>query len=132
MKLTLINKCNFTDVFIDCDAAPDCGSNGKQPRKKVGHFRAQYRNSHWNDEYCPCRNELKDKTLMTESLEVLSELEKMFSDLNELRDYCKSGNAEKIGDEEYNCYYNGEYGNYWIRLNTWSDDYNIYCHIYIK
>lgn len=132
MKLTLTKTCNFTDVFIDCHAAPDCDSNVEQPRKKVGHYRALYRKSCWNDEYCPCRNELKDKTLMTESLEVLSELKKMFPDLNELRDYCKSGNAEKIGDEEYNCYYNGEYGNYWIRLNTWNDDYNIYCHIYVK
>ena len=132
--MELIKKCNFGNVFEKSRLAPapDSDSSGEQPLKKVGHYRADFSNGRWNDKYFPCRNELKDKILMTESLGVLIELEKMFPNLEALRSFCEQGNAEKIGDEEYNCYYNGQYANYWIRLNTWDNDYNIYCHVYTK
>lgn len=133
--MELLKKCSFSEVFDkeNLAPAPDSLNSARQPVKKMGHFRIIYDyGTTWSSQYIPCRNELKTHELVEESMSCLKKLEERFSSLEELREFCEQGHAEKVGEQEYNCYIEGRYGNYWLRFNTWKHDYNIYCHVFTK
>lgn len=124
--------CDFSDVFDDCAIIPSSLSGIPQPRKKVGHYRADYDGRQWWTTYFPANQELITELLKQECLKVMMELQERFPDLETLRRFCWDGNAVKVSDTEYSCYINEIYGNYWIRLITRNHDYNIYCNIFRK
>lgn len=127
--------CPFPEMFEDLDDAegPGCGD----PRRKIGHIRADYDGyrwwntvyaSHWNLATAAVKAEMDctyDALTASDALR----------DLNTLRRFCWSHPEAQAGSglgDKFNFYLAGKTCDFWLRLITREKDYNLYLHAYAR
>ena len=131
----LLTECPFSEVFEDMETVEGCSF--PVPRRKIGHFRADYDGWRWYNTVWPCHKALATPEVCAEIDRVYDELiaPGALKDLAALRKFCADhmdACISKEYEDEFSFYYVGERCNFWIRLITRRRDYNMYLNAYIK
>ena len=130
----LTTDCTFSHLFEDTEI-PERYIY-PEPKRKIGHVRADYNGWRWWYTYWSCHEELATAAAKYEAASVYNALiaDDAFSDLATLRRFCQSyPNARVDGaDDEFNFYLTGDACYYWIRLITRQGDYNMYLNFYTR
>ena len=127
--------CPFSKVFEDVDDADSYGPG--EPRRKIGHIRADYDDFRWWNTFWGCHCDLATPKMANEidqTYEALTAKDALHN-LNALRRFCWSHPEAQAGpeaDEEFNFYLVGETCDFWVRLITREKDYNMYLNAYAK
>lgn len=105
--------------------------------QKIGHMRADYSNGRWYNTVWPCHDELCTPEIAKEIDTVYDQLigNDGFPDLCALKQFCYSHPEAAVGEQdqdEFNFYYIGKLCDYWIRLITRNNDYNMYLNAFSK
>ena len=129
MKITnLKDKLNknlpFNDVWITKD---DTG----YPKSELGYIRADHDGYRWHNTCWSAHRDLGTDKLIAEFDAVYDAFTRSFKDLSAMAKWC-GDNAREVSYDEFNAYYVGEYGCYWLRMITRRRDYNLYLHCYSK
>jgi len=138
MAPELLTICSFDDVWDTVAKGKDSINSLEVPEKKVGHMRADHDGYRWHVDYMPCNEHLKTPEIREEMNTIGAYLvEDLFEGkegLRKLFDYCATHEEAAVapGKKEYNFYINGKCANFWLRLNAWEHDYQIYLHTFIK
>lgn len=127
--------CPFPKVFEDLE--PSGSLRGGDPRRKIGHIRADYDghrwwNTIWSSHWDLATAEMKAE--MDRTYEALT-ASGALCDLNTLRRFCWShpeAQHSPEADDEFNFYLVGETCDFWVRLVTREKDYNMYLNAYAK
>ena len=132
-KLTTV--CPFPEVFEDLE--PDGAAHEGDPRRKIGHIRADFDKHRWWNTVWPSHWDLATdgvKAEMGRTYDALTANDAL-RDLNALRRFCwslpEAQSAPEVGDE-FNFYLVGETCDFWVRLITRDKDYNMYLNAYAK
>ena len=131
----LMTDCPFGDVFED--TACLCGSIRPEPRRKIGHLRADHDGFRWWSTWWPCHPELMGKSRSREINDTFDSLisRGAFPGLNSLCRFCGAHPEACAGPmcpDEFNFFLVGSRCYYWLRLITREKDYNMYLHCYTK
>lgn len=105
-----------------------------RPNSEVGYIRADHDGWRWWNTVWPIHKELETPELLAEFDAVYNAFTQEFANLNEVGRFCQKS-AEAVGTDrgvEYNAYLMGEYGFYWLRMNTRKKEYNLYLHCYSR
>lgn len=127
--------CFFQKAFDDLD---DTDGPGKgDPRRKIGHIRADYDNYRWWNTAWASHWDLATPEVKAEMDRIYKALtaNDALHNLNVLRRFCWSHPEAQAGpdaDEEFNFYLVGETCDFWVRLITREKDYNMYLNAYAK
>lgn len=138
MIVELLTICNFDEVWETKAKGRDDISSSEQPAQKVGHLRADHDRYKWWPNYFPCNEHLKTPEVKSEMESVcaylINDLFEGKDGLNKLFTFCDNHPAAEVKPDsnEYNFYVNGEYANFWVRLNKRHKDYNLYVHTFTK
>lgn len=133
IKDKLLVKCPFVHTMEQLETV-----DGREIFKlKIGHIRADYANGRWYNTVWPCHDELCTSEIAKEIDSIYEELigSKCFPDLMALKQFCYSHPEAAVGEQdqdEYNFYLIGEYCDFWLRLITRNNDYNLYLSAFIK
>ena len=131
----LLIKCPFPEVFEDTETVEGCSF--PEPRRKIGHIRADYDGWRWYNTVWPCHRALATQ-------KVCKEIDRVYDartapdalkDLTMLRKFCgehADACIAKENKDEFSFYYVGKLCVFWIRLITRKGDYNMYLNAYIK
>ena len=131
----LLIKCPFPEVFEDTETVEGCSF--PEPRRKIGHIRADYDGWRWYNTVWPCHEALATKEVCKEIDHVYEALTapealKNFGVLQKFcADHMDACISKEYGDE-FCFYYVGTLCAFWIRLITREKDYNMYLNAYIK
>lgn len=131
----LLIKCPFPEVFEDTETIEGCSF--PEPRRKIGHIRADYDGWRWYNTVWPCHRVLATQEVCKEIDRVYDALTApdALKDLTTLRKFCGEhidACIAKENEDEFSFYYVGELCAFWIRLITRKGDYNMYLNAYIK
>lgn len=132
-ELTTI--CPFPEAFEDVDDTEGPGEG--LPRRKIGYIRADYDNYRWWNTVWPIHWELATdevKLEMDRTYEMLTAGDALHN-LDALRRFCwahPEARASEESDDEFNFYLVGEACDFWVRLITRDEDYNLYLSAYAK
>lgn len=131
----LLIKCPFPEVFEDTETIEGCSF--PEPRRKIGHIRADYDGWRWYNTVWPCHRALATQEICKEIDRVYDALTapNALKDLTTLRKFCGEHTDACIAKEnkdEFSFYYVGELCVFWIRLITRKGDYNMYLNAYTK
>ena len=131
----LLIKCPFPEVFEDTETVEGCSF--PEPRRKIGHIRADYDGWRWYNTVWPCHRALATQEICKEIDRVYDALTapNALKDLTTLRKFCGEHTDACIAKEnkdEFSFYYVGELCVFWIRLVTRKGDYNMYLNAYTK
>lgn len=127
--------CPFPKVFEDVDDTD--GPSKGEPRRKIGHIRADYDNYRWWNTAWGSHWDLATTQVKAEidhTYEALTANDAL-RDLNALRRFCwthPEARCSPLADDEFNFYLLGESCDFWVRLITREQDYNLYLHAYAK
>lgn len=127
-KLTTI--CPFPEAYEDVDTTDE-------PRRKIGHIRADYDNYRWWNTVWPSHWELATEEIKAEmghTYDALTAGDALHS-LDALRRFCwahPEAQVTKSSGDEFNFYLVGEACDFWVRLITREKDYNLYLSAYVK
>ena len=131
-KLTV--ECPFAEVFEDTGKT----EHGilAYPRSKIGHIRADHDGWRWWNTIWPCHDELATMEMRREidaTYDALTGMDAL-CDLPTLTRFCLTHPEAQVRSSgtEYNFYLEGDLCNYWLRLITRRNDYNLYLNAYIK
>ena len=117
----LLIKCPFPEVFEDTETVEGCSF--PEPRRKIGHIRADYDGWRWYNTVWPCHRALATQKVCKEIDRVYDALTApdALKDLTMLRKFCGEHAAACIAKEnkdEFSFYYVGKLCVFWIRLIT--------------
>ncbi len=132
-KLKMV--CPFPEVFEDLE--PDGTPHEGDPRRKIGHIRADYDKYRWWNTVWPSHWDLATdevKTEMGRTYDALTASDAL-CDLNALRHFCwlhPEAQVRPEVDDDFNFYLVGETCDFWVRLITRNKDYNMYLNVYAK
>lgn len=132
-KLKMV--CPFPEAFEDVE--PIESPHRDDPRRKIGHIRADYNGYRWWNTVWPSHWDLateKVKAEMDRTYEALTASDAL-CDLNALRHFCwlhPEAQVRPEADDDFNFYLVGETCNFWVRLITRDKDYNMYLSAYTK
>ena len=131
----LLIKCPFPEVFEDTETVEGCSF--PEPRRKIGHIRADYDGWRWYNTVWPCHRALATQKVCKEIDRVYDALTApdALKDLTMLRKFCgehADACIAKENKDEFSFYYVGKLCVFWIRLITRKGDYNMYLNAYIK
>lgn len=131
----LQTKCPFLQVFEDLERGEDGFLNVHC--RKIGHIRADYDGYRWYNTVWPCHPALASKEVSEEidrTYDALTSVDAL-KDLSALTRFCEA-HPEACVDrqlrQEYNFFLEGEYCDFWIRLITCKQDYNLYLNAFTK
>lgn len=131
----LKTDCPFPQVFEDLER---CENSFKDvPRRKIGHIRADHDGYRWRNTIWPCHPALASKEISAEIDRIYDALTAVdaLKDLPALTRFCKA-HPEACVDrqfrQEYSFFLEGESCDFWIRLITRKQDYNLYLHAFVK
>lgn len=139
-KLTapILNKltatCPFAEVFADTEKS----EHGilAYPRSKIGHIRADHDGWRWHNTVWPCHDDLATLEIKREIDAIYAALtaEDALCDFPILTRFCQSHPEAGVGasNTEYNFYLEGNLCDYWLRLITRKQNYNLYLSAYVK
>lgn len=133
IKDKLLVKCPFVHTMEQLDTV-----DGREIFKlKIGHIRADYANGRWYNTIWPCHDELCTSEIAKEIDRVYEELisSQCFPDLMALKQFCYSHPEAAVGEQdqdEYNLYLVGQHCDFWLRLITRNNDYNLYLSAFVK
>lgn len=139
MKENILEKlmatCPFQEVFEDMEEQK--GSCLPVPRLKIGHIRADHDGFRWYNTVWPCHKQLATPEICREIDDVYERLtaSDALKDLPTLRKFCNShmeACIEKEHHDEFGFFYVGKSCDFWVRLVTRKDDYNLYLNAYAK
>lgn len=125
----LLTACPFPEVFEDTEPVEGCSF--PEPRRKIGHIRADYDGWRWYNTVWPCHRALATQEVCKEIDRVYDALTapNALKDFTTLRKFCTNhmdACISKEHEDEFSFYYVGECCNFWIRLITRKGDYNMY------
>lgn len=127
--------CPFPEVFADTDETDGPGRG--QPRRKIGHIRADYDQYRWWSTVWSSHWDLATADVKAEidsTYEALTAKDALH-DLNALRRFCwlhPEAQYSQETDDEFNFYLVGKTCDFWVRLITRDKDYNMYLNVYAK
>lgn len=101
----------------------------RYPDSEVGYVRMDHDGYRWWTKWFPVHEEMVSKHT-AEINAVVDAFTKSFKDRAAMGKWCRSVGLLDIGDWEYNAYYVGKDGFYWIRMIDRRGDYNCYIHCY--
>lgn len=133
IKDMLLVKCPFVHTMEQLETV-----DGREIfRLKIGHIRADYANGRWYNTIWPCHDELCTSEIAKEIDRVYEELisSQCFADLMALKQFCYSHPEAAVAEQdqdEYNFYLVGQNCNFWLRLITRNNDYNLYLSAFVK
>lgn len=107
------------------------GKNG-YPNSELAYFRADYDGFRWWNTVWHINNDLYTKELGDEFDAVMDAFRRSFKDYDAMRKYCHAKAGRTGSYDEFNAYYEGATGYYWLRMITRRGDYNLYLHCYSK
>lgn len=131
----LKTDCSFPWAFKDLERGEDGFLN--VPRRKIGHIRADYNGYRWQNTVWPCHPSLATEEISAEIDRTYDALtsEDALKDLSALVRFCEA-HPEACVDrqfrQEYSFFLEGEYCDFWVRLITREQDYNLYLNAFIK
>lgn len=129
----LLLKCPFVQTMDQMETV-----DGREIFKlKIGHMRADYANGRWYNTVWPCHEELCTQGVAKEIDWVYDQLigKQCFPDLMAMKQFCYSHPEAAVGErdqDEFNFFYVGECCDYWLRLITRNNDYNLYLSAFAK
>lgn len=131
----LKTECPFPEVFQDTERAE--GSFVDVPRRKIGHIRADHDNYRWWNTVWPCHQKLMTPEIASEIDQIYDALtaDDALADFKTLYQFCHAhpeARTHPDEDQEYNFYLEGTFCNFWIRLITRCQDYNMYLSAFTK
>lgn len=127
LKDKMIAECPHPRLW-DAD---NCDDTGK-PVSELGYIRSDHDGSRWWNTVWHVHDAIGTPALIDEFDEVYDAFMRTFKDLHSMSKWC-SANAGRTGSyDEYNAYYEGEFGFYWFRMITRRKDYNLYLHCYSR
>ncbi len=132
-KLTV--PCLFPEVFEDTESAENRIT--RVPRMKIVHIRADHDGYRWWNTVWPSHRELATPEMTREIDATFAALTAAdaLADLRALTAFCMSHMDARVSSErkdEFNFYLRGERCDYWLRLITRKDDYNMYLTAYAR
>lgn len=133
IKDKLLLKCPFVQTMEQMETV-----DGREIFKlKIGHMRADYANGRWYNTVWPCHEELCTQEVAKEIDWVYDQLigKQCFPDLMAMKQFCYTHPEAAVGEkdqDEYNFFYVGEHCDFWIRLITRNNDYNLYLSAFAK
>ncbi len=130
----LKSECPFPDIFKD--TVPDETGLSLYPRSKIGHFRADHNGWHWSNTlwlFSDISVTAKMKEEIDATYAALTAKDAL-ADLPTLTQFCRAHPDAGVNysDTEFNFFLEGQLCNYWIRLITRPNDYNMYLNFYAK
>lgn len=125
LKDKLVPTLPFDDVWADRDAE-------REPVSEVGYIRADHDGYRWWNTCWHKHKALETPEIISEIDAVYEAFTESFPDLPAMTDYCRQSAGKTSESTEYNAYYVGMYGCYWLRMITRRRDYNLYLHCYSK
>lgn len=130
----LTTKCTFEKIFADTNIPER--SNHPEPKRKIGHIRADHDGWRWWYTYWPCHEELASAEAKLEAASVYNALiaDDALPNLQALKQFCRSFPDAGVNgaDDEFNFYLTGDVCHYWLRFITRKGDYNMYLHFYTR
>ena len=106
-------------------------STGKPPCE-LGYIRADHDGYRWHNTCWDVHDNLRSPELTVEFDAVYDAFRRTFKDRAAMASWCGC-HAGRTGDStEYNAYYEGNKGFYWLRMITRRGDYNLYLHCFSK
>ena len=131
----LQTECPFLQVFEDLEQGEDGFSN--VPRRKIGHIRADHDGYRWWNTVWPCHPALASKEISAEIDRTYDALTSgdALKDLPALTRFCKAHPEACVDRQfrrEYNFYLEGKTCDFWIRLITRKQDYNMYLNAFTR
>lgn len=133
IKDKLLVTCPFVHTMEQVETV-----DGREIFKlKIGHMRADYANGRWYNTIWPCHDELCTPKIAKEIDSVYEELisSQCFLDLIALKQFCYSHPEAAVGEQdqdEYKFYLVGQHCDFWLRLITRNNDYNLYLSAFVK
>lgn len=129
------SKCFFPEVFEETEQAEGCSF--PQPRRKIGHIRADYDGYRWFSTPWPCHKELATPEICKEIDRVYEALtaKNALKDLQTLRQFCAAHMEACVCEQyhdEFSFFLKGKTCYFWIRLITRENDYNLYLNAYTR
>jgi len=125
LKDKLVPDLPFDDVWNDKDEK-------NEPATEVGYIRADYDGYRWWNTCWHKHEALETPEIIAEIDAVYNAFKESFPDLAAMTNWCWN-NASRTNDTtEFNAYYVGEHGCYWLRMITRRRDYNLYLHCFSK
>ncbi len=120
----LVPNLPFDDVWSHKD-------EDGTPVSEVGYIRADHDGHRWWNTCWRKHRELESPEITAEIDALYEAFKEMLPDLPTMTNWCWH-NARRVSDDEFNAYYVGVYGCYWLRMITRRRDYNLYLHCYSK
>ena len=120
----MLVACACPNLVMDKD---DTG----YPKAEVGYHRCDYDGYRWWSTAWPLHKELASPDIASELDTVRDAFFRSFKDLDAMRKWCVS-NAQRVGDGEYNAWYETPKALYKFRMITRRGDYNLYLHCFSK
>ena len=134
-KRWLRGSCLCCEVALITETVEGCSF--PEPRRKIGHIRADYDGWRWYNTVWPCHRVLATQEVCKEIDRVYDALTapNALKDLTTLRKFCDEhidACIAKENKDEFSFFYAGELCVFWIRLITRKGDYNMYLNAYTK
>lgn len=127
--------CPFPEVYEDLDMTDGPGRGN--PRRKIGHIRADYDGYRWWSTVWGTHADLATAEIKAEVDSIYEALtaKDALHNLNALRRFCWSRPEAQHSpevDDDFNFYLTGETCDFWVRLITREKEYNMYLSVYAK
>ena len=123
LKDNLVFALPFDDVWMNRDESGE-------PVAEFGYVRADHDGYRWWNTWWPKHEALRTPELVAEGNALYDAFRDAFPTLSAMTSWCLKERG--VYDDEFNAYYVGNHGCYWLRMITRRGDYNLYLHIYSK
>lgn len=121
----------FTDRLTNENPCPEAwerkGENG-YPISEMGYLRCDNDGSQWWSTGWPVNRSLETPELIAELDRVFASFRKSIRTLDAMTRWCREHAQPTSDPTEFNAWYEGRHGVYWLRLITRPRDYNLYLH----
>jgi hypothetical protein len=102
--------------------------DGKYPEREVGYVRSYHDGYCWASTYFEVNPNFDRRDLLDEFGQVFVAFKRSFKDLNAMSKWCREFAQPTSDPTEFNAWFGGREGIYYLRMITRRGDYNLYLH----
>lgn len=121
----------FTDRLTNENPCPEAwqhkGENG-YPISEMGYLRCDHDGCQWWSTAWPVNRALETPELIAELDGVFAGFRKAFRSREAMARWCREHAQPTSDPTEFNAWYEGRHGVFWLRMITRTGDYNLYLH----
>ena len=115
-----------------CPEAWECKGENGYPISEMGYLRCDNDGHQWWSTAWPVNRKLESPGLIAEFDEVCASFRRAFPTREAMAQWCREQAQPTSDPTEFNTWYEGKHGIYWLRMITRRGDYNLYLHCLSK